>query len=368
MKNSLFKQFLTLSLTATVVGLMGCSPVAGMGGTLRKKYRQEINRVQWSPDNKFLVFEYSNNKEAEPNHTYAKEQNYTYTFDFQSKKTFQRHIEGSCSLYFDNKTQSILIPFPKSVSKNDYQLFELTYEGNETKIKTPYFFGCGKLINSQFIYFWEDVQKQNKILKFNRATQEITPIEPDESVQKFIQDEKIADYEIEHVFERNGVLRLVLLARHQSEGLPANQRPPVTYATALLQDHQMTQIEKLFYLEKPFGVDMFFWGISPENKLIFGKAENLPPLEYFEYDYAKHQRNSRPDLNKINTYLKDGRVLMPEAFSPDFTKLVHILAHSEDSEENPIRDLKLIDLTTGKEESLFTINTTLPQGEFTWSY
>ena len=113
---------------------------------------------------------------------------------------------------------------------------------------------------------------------------------------------------------------------------------------------------------------MFFWGISSENKLIFGKAEHLPPLEYFEYEYAKHQRNSRPDLNKINDYLKDGRVLTPAAFSPDFTKLVYLLAHSEDGEKNPIRDLMLIDLTTGKEESLFTVNTTLPQGDFTWSY
>ncbi len=368
MKNCLQKKLLTLLLVGQMLWLSGCIPTELGTGTLRKKYRQEINRVQWSPDNKFLVFEYRNNKEAEPNHTYAKEQNYTYTFDFQSKRTFQKHIEGSCNLYFDNKTQSILMPFPKSVSKNEYQLFELTDEGNETKIITPYFFGCGKLINSQFIYFWEDVQKQNKILKFNRATQEIKPIEPDESVQKFIQDEKIATYEIEHVFERNGVLRLVLQAKHQVEGLPTNQRPPVTYATALLQDHQMTQIEKLFYLEKPFGVQMFFWGISPENKLIFGKAEHLPPLEYFEYDYAKHQRNARADLNKINDYLKDGRVLTPEAFSPDFTKLVYLLAHSEDSEENPIRDLMLIDLSTGKEESLFTVNTTLPQGDFTWSY
>ncbi|MBT9547994.1 MAG: hypothetical protein IV090_21570 [Candidatus Sericytochromatia bacterium] len=366
MKKSVMKQLMVLSLAGMILGLSSCQTI-GIG-TSRKKYRQEISRVQWSPDNKFLVFEYRNNKNSEPNDSYANQQSYTYTFDFISKQPFQRHTEGSCNLYFDNETQSIMIPYPKSISKNKYQLFEMTYEGNEKELKTPYFGGCGKLINSQLIYFWENVNKKNKLLKLNRSTQEITPIEPDESVQKFIQAEKIADYEIEHVFEKNGVLRLVLQATHQAEGLPTNQRPPVTYATALLQDHQITQIEKLFYLEKPFGVQMFFWGISPDNKLIFGKAEHLPPLEYFEYDYAKHQRNSRPDLNKINDYHVDGRVLTPEAFSPDFTQLVYLLAHSEDSEKNPIRDLMLIDLSTGKEESLFTVNTTLPQGDFTWSY
>ena len=365
MKKSLIKQVITIVMAGLFLELSSCGPVGT--GTSRKIYRQDIRRIQWSLDEKFLVFEYSNNKEAEPNHSFAKEQNYAYNYMFNSKSVNLINNYGYACFY---NSFNPMISYLRTQT-NPYVLYESDLDGNEkiVSLQTPIQYGQGlKYMDSAQILLFEDVSTKNKLLKLNRSTQEITPIDPDESVQKFIQDEKIAGYQIEHIFEKNGVLRLVLQVTHKVEGLPANEHPPLTYATALLQDNKITQIKKLDYLEKPFGVQMFFWGISPDNKLIFGKVKSTPPMEYFEYDYSKHQRNARPDLNKINAYLKDGRVLRPEAFSPDFTKLVYIRAYSEDSKENRIRDLMLLDLTTGKEESLFTINTTLPQGDFIWSY
>lgn len=359
MKKSLPNQVITIVMAGLFLGLSSCQTI-GIG-TSRKKYSQEISRLKWSPDGEKLLFNYSNYFQPDKTIDNRKVNSFIYYFDFISKKNIEINKNRLCGTYTD---QDLKIVYKKA----NEEIFESNLNGKETRIVTPHTFKCPLFTNQNISIVIDQQTQENKVVLFDRKTGISTEIKPDESVQKFIQAEKIADYEIEHVFERNGVLRLVLLATHQAEGLPTNQRPPVTYATALLQDNQMTQIEKLFYLEKPFGVQMFFWGISPDNKLIFGKAEHLPPLEYFEYDYAKHQRNSRPDLNKINDYHVDGRVLTPEAFSPDFTKLVYLLAHSEDSEKNPIRDLMLIDLSTGKEESLFTINTTLPQGDFTWSY
>ncbi|PIQ24377.1 hypothetical protein COW20_21935 [bacterium (Candidatus Blackallbacteria) CG13_big_fil_rev_8_21_14_2_50_49_14] len=360
------RKSIQLLLICSLLGMVlsSCSPVAS-SGTVRKKYKQDINRVQWSPDGQFLVFEYSNN--IDPGHSYAKEQTYAYQYKFNTKNINLINSYGYACFYTSSKPT---ISYLRSQT-NPYTLYESDLEGNEkvVSLQKPIEYPQGlKYMDPAQIILFENVGPKNRLLKLNRSTQEITPIEPDESVQKFIQEEKISDYEIKHVFERNGILRLVLQASHKVEGLPANEHPPVTYATALLQESKITQIEKLYHLEKPFGVDVFFWGLSPDNKLIFGTVKNLPPLEYFEYDYEKHQRNPRPDLNKINDHLKDGRILKPEAFSPDFTKLVYILARSEDRDKNPIRDFILLDLKTGKEETLFNINTTFPKGDFTWSY
>lgn len=356
MKKSLLNELLTLSLAGLVLGLSGCGPT---GPRDYKQYLQEVNQIQWSPDGKFLIFGYRNY-----DNTLAisiKEKVFTYTFDFDSKKIKKINDFGYAFFY---PSESYMISYSLTTN-SPYTLIESDLKGNEKVVKTkdPISYPSWiKYMDSKIIFLFKDINKQNKLIRLNRSNQEKIAIEPDESVQKFIQDENIPEYKIEQIFEKNGILRLIISG---SVGYtPENPHPPKTYATALLQDNKITQIEKLISLEKPFGIRMVFWGISPDNKLIFGKETGSPPLEYFEYDYVKHQRNPRPDLDKINTYLTDGRVLDPDAFSPDFSQFVTVQGIAEDAERNTIHELALYDVATGKRKTLFNIYNTLPKGDY----
>jgi hypothetical protein len=62
------------------LGLSSCQTIGT--GTSRKKYRQEINRVQWFPDEKRLVLDYIYGKKIN-NDIYG--DHLLYTFDFSEK-------------------------------------------------------------------------------------------------------------------------------------------------------------------------------------------------------------------------------------------------------------------------------------------
>ncbi|MBT9544370.1 MAG: hypothetical protein IV090_03195 [Candidatus Sericytochromatia bacterium] len=352
MKKSLLKELLTLSLAGLVLGLSGCGPT---GPRDYKQYLQEVNQIQWSPDGKFLVLDYMYGKKIN-NNIYG--DHLLYTFDFSLNKIkLISESQYYCGLFSDKQ----YVLSTKNVKDSELFFYLFNTTGSNEKIDTPNP-SCPMYLNEQFFILFKDINKQNKLIRLNRSNQEKIAIEPDESVQKFIQDENIPEYKIEQIFERNGVLRLILSG---SVGYtPEKPHPPKTYATALLQDNKITQIEKLISLEKPFGIRMVFWGISPDNKLIFGKETGSPPLEYFEYDYVKHQRNPRPDLDKINAYLTDGRILDPDAFSPDFSQFVTVQGIAEDAERNTIHELALYDVATGKRKTLFNIYNTLPKGDY----
>jgi hypothetical protein len=348
----------------TLIGFFGCVNQ----GELRsyKKYLQDVERVVWLPDGDKILFDYKNQKNSNTNDLRPLIKTYTYLFDIKSKKLSLVNHEGFCGIYQSN--QKTKMTYPKDLGNTKYHIFERYENEDEQEVKTPYFFGCGLFINQDSIFFLEDTLHAypKKISILDRSKQTIYSIQGSKELEEFIQGNDIPDYSIKSIYKINEKVRILIEGRNANKIQEADINSPsfVTYASALIENNQIIQIEKIDQIN-PEKEEIHFFGLQSENQLIYAKnPRNQPPLTYYEYNFSTHGSSIRSEMNKINQLVNDGRYIVPLAFSPNFKEMVYIVAINTDQERNPIQDFIHFNLSTGEKRSLFNIYETLPKGDF----
>ena len=364
--NTIIKQHISVWTLAcfALMGFFGCVNQ----GELRsyKKYLQDIEKVVWLPDGDKILFDYKNQINSTTIDLRPLIKTYTYLFDIKSKKISLINNEGFCGVYQSN--QKTKITYPKDLGNTKYQIFERYENEDEQAVQTPYFFGCGLLINQDSIFFLEDTLDAypKKIAILDRSTQTIRSIQVSKEVEEFIQRNDIPDYSIKLIYKINEKVRILIEGRNANKIKEVDINSPylITYASGLIENNQITQIEKIDQIN-PDKEEIHFFGMQSENQLIYAKnPRNQPPLTYYEYNFATHGRSIRSEMHKINQLINDGRYIVPLAFSPNFKEMVYIVAINTDQERNPIRDFIHFNLSTGEKKLLFNIYETLPKGDF----
>ena len=329
-----------------------------------KKYLQEIETVIWSPDGSMLIFKYINYRDKQGDGSFAENKYSAYSFDLISKKINKINNFGlGCCLY---ENETLHFAYVKQENNGShYFIYESDLNGIEKKIATPinFNFTLG-LVEKEFVINYETISNKKNLIKLNRKDQSITTITLDKTAQDFLIKENIQEYEIKHLYKKNKQIRVVIEGKNKLKEADIDAPSLVTYASGLIENNQITQIEKIDQINAD-KEEIHFFGLQSENQLVYAKnPRNQPPLTYYEYNFSTHGRSIRSEMNKINQLINDGRYIVPLAFSPNFKEMVYIVAINTDQERNPIRDFIHFNLSTGEKKSLFNIYETLPKGDF----